>query len=74
MGTNPKKVARKANRANKKFNRKAKKHAKWADLDWNNPKDKAVAKSSWAALTQVEMRKGGKVPKSNYNGFDMQPS
>jgi hypothetical protein len=74
MGTNPKKSARKAKRTDKKFNRKAKKHAKWAGLDWKNPKDAEIAKKSYRGLTEVSMRKGGKVPKSNYNGFDMQPS
>tara|TARA_R110002020_G_scaffold4272_3_gene18980 strand:+ start:2200 stop:2424 length:225 start_codon:yes stop_codon:yes gene_type:complete len=74
MGTNPKKVARQSARADKKLNRKVKKHAKWAGLDMNNPEEAATARKSYKGLTEVSMRKGGKVPKSNYNVFDMQPS
>lgn len=74
MGTNPKKVARKDARASKKFNRKVKKHAKWAGLNMNNPKEAKEARETYKSLTaKVIMKHGGKV-KSNYNGFDIQPS
>ena len=74
METNPKQAARKKAKAAKKFNRNVKKHAKWAGLNMNNPKEAKEARETYKSLTaKVIMKHGGKV-KSNYNGFDMQPS
>jgi hypothetical protein len=74
MNNNSKKTTRKSNREVKKYNKKVKKHAKWAGLDMNDPKDASTAKKTYDSLTGLSMKKGGKVPKSNYNGWDIQPS
>ena len=57
-----------------KKKRKLKRHAKWAGLDLKNPKEKEMAIKTYEGLMSPELKKGGKIKKSNYNGFDIQPS